>query len=186
MLHILRIQLRKTDGVLITWHKAVTALNNRGLLSFLVKEALKQYIRTGETICIGKIFLPDTIIMDEEKYPAINLYIDDSPEIMEWKQSQKEQGRKAMSLLRDILKQSIQIVESSEQEWIPSYFDIEKMSLGFNIQTKKPEIKVPKQSVSVLNRKKEEMNFSTTKPIENKKHNSSSKSLKAAALFGKM
>lgn len=122
MAETLRIRLRKKDGILISWRNAVLDQNDRGLLSFLFKKAIIHYVKTGDTLCIGKIYLPDRILIEKEV--SLNIFIGDSPEIMDLVSNN---AKASLNLLREILKQSIQIADRMEEEWIPTYLDIEKI-----------------------------------------------------------
>ena len=175
MAETLRIRLRKKDGILITWRNAVLDQNDRGLLSFLFKKAIIHYIKTGNTLCIGKIYLPDRIMIEKE--PSLNVFIGDSSEILELVSNN---ARASSKLLREILKQSIQIVDGMEEQWIPTYLDIERMERTSHlpIRTMPPD-PVTRQEKNTV---KTPRDIDTPSPQSHKK---SGTSPKASALFGK-
>ena len=127
MAETLRIRFRKRDGILISWRNAVANQNDRGLLSFLFKKAIIHYINTGDTICVGKIYLPDRILIEEKN--SLNVFIGDAPEIIDFV---SRNAKASSNLMREILKQSIQIAERMEEQWVPTYLDIEKMERAHN------------------------------------------------------
>lgn len=117
------ITLSQKDVVIIKWVNKIMAENDKGRLSFLVKQALLYYIHNHSFICLGKICLSEKDNSIEKA--RINLWLDDVPELIMWLDELASKKVKSNAVIREILKHSIEIVSDESEEWIPTYVDIE-------------------------------------------------------------
>lgn len=116
----LRIVATKKDILLSNWISVVKAKQDRGLLSFLAKQAIIYYVNNNQFLCIGKIYVKEL-----EKQESINLNIDSvTPEVKKWFSDIKNNNIKLGTMLKSVLEKSIIPVNTKEEEWIPTYFDI--------------------------------------------------------------
>lgn len=174
------ITLGKKDVIIAIWVKKVKEENEVGKLSFLIKQALSYYVRNKTFICVGKVCLKH---MDDVKENIrVNCWMDDIPEVVEWLNSLAARHLKQNSVIRDILKHSIEIVEDESEEWIPSYVDVE-LQINKGIQSgqaiQSDEVKVNDVNIiKTTEESKEEKKRTENTP---KKHRKMSK---AQALLG--
>ena len=118
------IQLKpKRDELIAHWCLLVKDKWNGGI-SYLVKYAIREYIKTNTFPCIGKVHLVDDPSMFE-KQPTISLWLGDSPDLLAWADSFAGSGIAPATMMREIIRQSITVVSPSEEEWIPSCLDFQ-------------------------------------------------------------
>lgn len=157
------ISLGRKDALIKYWIIRIKNENEEdGMLSFLVKQALLYYIRYQDFVVISKIHFSkeDSNIITTDtngKRMAINLWLSDYPEILEWIEQISQRGFKSSSLIREIIKKSILIAPDEEPEWFPTYCDFDMVSqlnklstLLKNTDSNNEEIKKTKSKIQEI------------------------------------
>lgn len=128
------VHLGKKDALLIEWKRKVTEKDEFGLLSFLVRQALLSYLHTGNFVCVGKIQF-NIIKNTSSDIITLQRSYADAPEIDQWLSHPTQSGIKHSKLIRHILKNSIQVVETPEEEYIPNFYDFETISFQHHMNS---------------------------------------------------
>lgn len=94
-----------------------------GGINYLVKRALRNYMRDGSFICIGKIHKCKDEKRALSQQSSVSLWFGDSPDIAEWIDLMDKSSIRPATLIREIIRKSITIIPDTEEEWIPTCLD---------------------------------------------------------------
>ena len=118
----------KQDVVLIRWNHL--AAKQGFVRSGLVRLVIKRYIHNEPPVIIGKVCINPKIEHEMLQLAPVkyNLVRSEDPEINEWFKEMARKKVRVAALVKELMKRSIVLVGTLEEEWIPSYFDIEVMN----------------------------------------------------------
>lgn len=116
---------KKRDVAIAQW--AILIKNDwEGGISFLAKHAIRRYINGEDFACIGKIHLPKNDEAALSQQPSISLrFGGDAYDIVQWLEACQNRGIAASTMIREILRKSIQIIPDTEDEWLPNCLDFD-------------------------------------------------------------
>ena len=94
-----------------------------GGISYLTKKAIRNYMNHGTFICVGKIHKCKDEASVLSQQASISLWLGDSPDIEQWMELISGRSIRPSTLIREIMRKSINIVPEDEPEWIPTCLD---------------------------------------------------------------
>lgn len=116
------IGIGKKDAIIHKWRETVKNQEER-MVSFIVKQALLSFVKTGNFIEVGRIHFDPKKDVVSGRLPPINLWLDDTPELIEWVNVLNDKKIPISKAVKEILHRSIKVVPTNEDEYIPSYYD---------------------------------------------------------------
>lgn len=131
------LQFTEKDYILSKWRDNVLK-SSSGNISRLVRAALRYYIKNNETCCIGKVFLTEQDLLLKQRN-LVSIYLGDSPDIVAWMNRLKQSGIKTATIIKSILYDSIQCVDSPDEEWIPESLELFRIEL---LDSNVPDVRV--------------------------------------------
>lgn len=161
--YVKSIGIGKKDGVISKWRSVVQEKEDR-MVSYLVKQALLAFVQKGVFIEIGRIHYNPQYDHIEKK--PITLWLQDSPELIQWSEALKEKNIPVTKAFKKVLLNCIKVIPENEEEYIPDYYDF--MKTDDMLDLIKSTIDVPEPSASITNvTPKPITNNNTPKPIHN-------------------
>lgn len=151
------ISFNKKDQKLLAWRHAVLNTPNTSF-SYLVTAAINHYLIKNSYMLVGKIMWPETPM----KSAVSTLVIAEGSKAFSWVQEltgKPELNHKISNIVKEILENSVQVIDKKEDIFIPSYLNIETMQYSLPqktvlIPSDKPVIKSPIENTLSVNKEK--------------------------------
>lgn len=120
------IRLYKEDILIKRLISKLTQQINKKAVHTLLKEALLHYVHTGQYLCIAKIS-PESLRENIDITNINSLYLYYSPEndLNTWILALKKQNINSSERIRNVIKNSITLVNTMEEEWFPDQAELE-------------------------------------------------------------